>query len=294
MKKFLGKLLVLAISTLSLSSCVLFNVKYEPYDPENKYNQNLEYTISEKKVELNVGDTKQLDALIDGKAVPFNLPWKTNDDLVATVTSSGKVTAVGGGTCLISVRFKEDVVANALVIVNGPRKSPKNGALGKFFQKYGKRIPVMFMDTFEYNKYTFNGEETKNGKLYTYELLYIDDHTTEKPFKIEVRTYEGDMTYYHIYRFQENKFFEADGTIGVYNEGYSISSFNMLDSSYYATDATKTIYLAEGKTFEKGNAKAEKDSTTEQKDFAFNMLNDGVQYMYDVMEQNGAKKVKLF
>lgn len=63
------------------------------------------FETSDATVELALGDTHQLDLtkLANGKDVPMtSVKWSSSNELVASVTDGGLVTAVGGGEALVS------------------------------------------------------------------------------------------------------------------------------------------------------------------------------------------------
>lgn len=65
-------------------------------------------TLNAKKATLYVGNTKQLTATISPKSASNkNITWKSSDKSVATVNSSGKVTAKAVGTAVISCTTKD-------------------------------------------------------------------------------------------------------------------------------------------------------------------------------------------
>ena len=62
-------------------------------------------TVTPETVALNVGETKQLSAVVaPATASNKNVTWSTSSGNVATVNSSGLVTAVGNGTATITAR----------------------------------------------------------------------------------------------------------------------------------------------------------------------------------------------
>ena len=280
--------------TFSLSACSIFNVEYVPYMPDGQ-SATTDYSISENEVTINVGESITLKGLIDGDQPPFDLCWKTSDDYVATVNSKGEVKGVGGGMCQISVFFTKEKSAHCYVNVVGERKLPKLGALGKFFIKNGETYPVSYQDHFLYNKYVISGETIINGYKHTYEYLFIDEHETETPFKIQMSKYdENNIRYTHEFRFQELKFFEGFGLFYVYETvgDHSINAYGMLDKSYYAQDGDH-VSLANGKTIPEGDGSKDKAATPEQVLETFYLINDCIDYLYKIMETKGTK-VKLF
>lgn len=61
-------------------------------------------SLSDIKVNLNIGSTKQLDAEIKpANATNKKVSWKSNKEIVATVSNTGLITAVSKGTATITV-----------------------------------------------------------------------------------------------------------------------------------------------------------------------------------------------
>ena len=295
MKRSFGRIIIIGLSTLALSSCAMFKVEYPFYDT---YGIVHEYTLNIDKTTIAVGETLKLKPMIDGHEVPFNLSWKTGDDLVCTVSKDGTVKGVGGGTAAVTVTFKKDVVAHCIVTVEGPRKIPKQTTLIKLFTNHGVKQKHYFQEMFLYNSYTFNKEEDKNGMHYDYELLYFDEHSAETPFKIEVRATDENRKYISEYRFGAGRFFDESvySYVSVYSVGDQtpkISTFIMINGTYYKKVDSTHIALADGKTLPQGNAKPENDATDEEKERAFYLINDGIEYFYEVAKQYKSS-AKLF
>lgn len=74
-------------------------------------------TINEADVELALGSTFQMEAVINSDADDKRVKWFTDDDSIATIDASGKVTAVGYGTALITVLSVNGMTAQAAVYV---------------------------------------------------------------------------------------------------------------------------------------------------------------------------------
>ena len=72
--------------------------------------------ISSKSLSLKVGDTRQLSAKVP-KGTASQFTWSTGNAAVATVSASGKVTAVGVGTTKITVRVYTGKKASCTVTV---------------------------------------------------------------------------------------------------------------------------------------------------------------------------------
>lgn len=74
-------------------------------------------SVKETNVELTLGSTFQMEAIINENADDKRVKWFTDDDTIATVDSKGVVTAVGYGTALITVLAVNGMTAQATVYV---------------------------------------------------------------------------------------------------------------------------------------------------------------------------------
>lgn len=80
---------------------------------------SLDYSLSEKEITLDEGDSAQL-VVLDGEGTDqtgnFDVAWSSNDENVAVV-ENGKITAVGGGETIISAKFGSmELLCNVTVI----------------------------------------------------------------------------------------------------------------------------------------------------------------------------------
>jgi len=90
---------LVAIAAVAFTSC---NGKEKPTptpDPEAE----ITITVSPKELMMSLDDQERLRATVTPAGTELTLRWKTTNDEVATVTSSGLVTAVGEGSAYIIV-----------------------------------------------------------------------------------------------------------------------------------------------------------------------------------------------
>lgn len=74
-------------------------------------------SIKEPYVELSLGSTHQMEAVINSNADDKRVKWFSDDESIATIDADGKVTAVGYGTALITLLSVNGMTAQATVYV---------------------------------------------------------------------------------------------------------------------------------------------------------------------------------
>lgn len=74
-------------------------------------------SVKETNVELTLGSTYQMEAEINYTADDKRVKWFSDDESIATIDETGKVTAVGYGTALITVLAVNGMTAQATVYV---------------------------------------------------------------------------------------------------------------------------------------------------------------------------------
>ena len=96
---------------------------------ESLVNQGKEVTgisLNKKEASLKVKYTVQLTAVISpADATDKSVTWSTSDKAVATVSSSGKVTAKAAGTAIITARTSNGKTATCTVKVSGIKLNSK-------------------------------------------------------------------------------------------------------------------------------------------------------------------------
>ncbi len=86
------------------------------------YNESI--TLDKSSMDLNVGDTKQLTATTTPAAA--QVTWTSSDPSIATVDSTGKVTAIGPGTAIITATTTDGSNLSASCAVNVAANSGGN------------------------------------------------------------------------------------------------------------------------------------------------------------------------
>ena len=81
-------------------------------------NDKVTLTLDKTKLELTVGETATLTATVTN-ATDTSVSWSSSDNSIATVDSTGKITAVGAGTVVITAKSNADsnVLANCDVTI---------------------------------------------------------------------------------------------------------------------------------------------------------------------------------
>lgn len=74
-------------------------------------------SVSPSKLELTEGDTRCLNATVYPSSATQTVTWTTSNSSVATVSSSGKVTAIAEGNCTITAKTSNNRSATATVKV---------------------------------------------------------------------------------------------------------------------------------------------------------------------------------
>lgn len=115
MKKFL----MLSLFSLILPAMVLFGGCY----PTTTAVELI--TLNKQEITMEVGETEQMFYLINPhNADTSALTWSSNNTSVATVNSSGLVTAVSVGTAEIKVAASETIYATCEITVTAPGTEP--------------------------------------------------------------------------------------------------------------------------------------------------------------------------
>lgn len=84
----------------------------------------LKVTMSKKQATMEVGDKLQLKATLPAKTASNKMTWTSSNKRVATVTTTGKVTAVAAGTATITVKTFNGKKATCKVTVEEEEEEP--------------------------------------------------------------------------------------------------------------------------------------------------------------------------
>jgi uncharacterized protein YjdB len=128
----------IALVSGALVSCGGTNKPEEPGQAEVAIKS---IALSDKSVELKIGETKQLTATVDPESEASKVAWSSSDENIATVSATGLVTAVADGqvTILASVGNKR---AGCVVAVSKYGKGEKIAIDGLTLSSSAVRIGV--------------------------------------------------------------------------------------------------------------------------------------------------------
>lgn len=88
-------------------------------------------TVSPVSLELTERDTRYLSATVYPSAANQSVTWTTSNSLVATVSTTGKVTAIAEGSCMIKATTSNNRSALATVKVNPKKVTPTSISLSQ-------------------------------------------------------------------------------------------------------------------------------------------------------------------
>ena len=88
-------------------------------------------SISPSKLELTEGNSGYLNATVYPSSATQTVTWATSNSSVATVSSSGKVTAIAGGNCTITAKTSNNRSASATVKVLPKKVAPTSISLSQ-------------------------------------------------------------------------------------------------------------------------------------------------------------------
>lgn len=94
----------------------------EPITVKTKYSDPTSVEVSPKTNNLEVGATRNLTATVQPSTAKQSVTWSSNDNAIATVDNTGKVTAVSEGTATITATSTEktSIKGTATINVTGP------------------------------------------------------------------------------------------------------------------------------------------------------------------------------
>ncbi|WP_207695243.1 hypothetical protein DOK67_0001214 [Enterococcus sp. DIV0212c] len=158
---------------------------YDHYEADKE--QVTEITVTPKKNKLAIGEKKVLSSVISPKeAEGSTLDWQSENPQIATVDSSGKVTAVGAGKVTITASAQNGKVANSaeIEVVAGPI------LVESLFPVYEHYYNINVNE--EFKLYAFVFPENATNKEYTFfgmpkDEAFITIDNQKKTFKASKR-----------------------------------------------------------------------------------------------------------
>ena len=146
----------------SVSASVKVVVDTQPVTPTPTVVEPTGISLSSGNIKLtSIGQTYKLIANVSpANATDKSVSWSSNKTSVATVNSSGKVTAKNNGTAKITAKTKNGKTASITVTVSAYKGSPQKGSYnGKQFFVFSQRDKAWASEP--YKKGTFGGVTQK-------------------------------------------------------------------------------------------------------------------------------------
>lgn len=183
MNKRFVTLLTGAIAALSLASCQKSNPLVKEYDFEGSGIIDSDY-LSLKSVVLHMGVGESKSIQVDsfpGSYASSQLEFVSSNESVATVSSSGQVTAIGKGITDITISSKDGLYSSkSRVAVSS--KSSKSGcqevldAIGENYKSESYKAPTKVI-RYEYSKEMYCCEGVDDHGLEGYEAIGYNSQT---------------------------------------------------------------------------------------------------------------------
>lgn len=123
-------------------------------------------TLSKSSVELKIDNSTTVSYTIaPKKAEDAKVSWKSSNESVATVSDSGKITAKGEGTCIITVSAGGKTDSLTVTVKSGPDfKALYNEYCNSIWADYGSDGSYLSIDT---NPYDWDDEGLAYPEAYT-------------------------------------------------------------------------------------------------------------------------------
>ena len=88
-------------------------------------------SVNKEKLSIKVGDKSKITATVKPEKAESSLKWKSSDDEIASVDTTGNVKGISAGTCTITVSAPDGTKATSYVTVTGGDKDVKSLKLNK-------------------------------------------------------------------------------------------------------------------------------------------------------------------
>ena len=124
-----------------------------------------------------------------------NLIWKSSNEAIATVDQEGRVTAVSGGTAIITATSLSGIVGELEIVSNAPVKTQTiSGEIKAFDKEKDIKIEVLEKDTNKViNEITLNGDATSysiNGVPQGNYILKVTQNNVTREYDVIVENQE--------------------------------------------------------------------------------------------------------
>lgn len=158
------------------------------------------------KLALNDNKTLQLKATLKNAKSGTKLTWSTDNKNIATVSSDGKVTAVGTGTTTIKVKTASGKTASCKIIVTASTGKIEVLFVGNS-KTYVNDIPSKFKNLAKKGGYTVNiSTATKGGRTLKYLTTKSNNSTDKLTGKNNYNTITGKAYDYVIMQEQSDTY----------------------------------------------------------------------------------------
>ena len=242
--------------------------------------------LSNKKLTMEIGDTKQLYFMILGGDSDYKLSYKSSNTKVVTVTNTGKVKAKKAGTAVITLKYqnsdrkgsrtcKVTVKKSSGTDVTAKYKSKLNKVLRKFDSLFGSGVyGYYYIWRFDDYMRTSMAYYAGWGKLYNASLskqkrlLKTELKRYFGTSKIKVKNFTGYSFYNHpayVIQKKEGRYqyvggdwdvVRPRGTVkkvqktkkGIYKVTYKIDWYDLVEDETYDKMGTYAIYLKKANT----------------------------------------------
>lgn len=190
-------------------------------------------SLNYSSVTLNKGNTKQLSATVNpSNATNKSVTWSSNDTSVATVSSSGKITAKGPGVATITVKTANGKTKTCKVTVRGIDIS------GDILYNYPTVGDVYYLSAKAYpsdtSKFTWS---TSNSKIVSVSSSGKITAKASGSATITVKTADGRSESVKINVSSANKW-----RTGNFDSGYTAKGYTTVTLNKNAGDAKIKIY----------------------------------------------------
>lgn len=181
-------------------------VYYRTFSEKNPEQEPPSITLNNSELVLNIGDSDTLTAALQPEGTDGNIEWNSSDSTVASVDSTGLVTAVSAGKASITATFG-DISATCLVTVLpnmytiGAEPNPAHGGEvsggGDYEDGASVTVTASPKSGFRFLEWTENGSQASTDASYTFtvngnrKLTDVFEPVPNPTFHIELSATQG-------------------------------------------------------------------------------------------------------